>query len=126
MYSRLHNIGIVSYVELLAMMCTGPILRSSGITFDLRTWLLDVYTKVSVGVCYSTMCDCYDRIFIRYMEMIESVRLILSGVYFHHIDAVNTRRAVMFKQSITTMEELIMLFVRLCNLGANYCTTVTG
>jgi hypothetical protein len=60
------------------------------------------------------------------MEMIESVRLVLSGVYHHHLDAINTRRGVIFHQSITTMEDLIGLFVRLCSLGSDYCTSVTG
>jgi NADH:ubiquinone oxidoreductase subunit D len=81
---------------------------------------------VSVGVCYSTMADCFDRLFIRFMEMVESVRLILSGVYYHHMDTLNTRRQSIFHRSITTMEDLIALFVRLCSLGNDYCATVTG
>ena len=126
LYGRLHNVGVISYVELLSMMITGPILRSSGISFDLRTWLCDIYTKVSVGVCYSSMSDCYDRLIIRCLEMVESVRLILLGSSLHSVDVTTTQRNVLFHSSIATMEELIASFVRLCSIGSELCTTVSG
>jgi NADH:ubiquinone oxidoreductase subunit D len=124
--SRLHNIGVVSFVELLSMMITGPILRSAGISFDVRTWMLDVYAKLTVGVCYSSLCDCYDRLFIRSMECLESIRLILIGMSNYLVDSVNQRRGIIYHSSIISMEMMISLFVRLCAAGAEYATTVTG
>lgn len=126
LYGRLHNIGIISNLELLSLMCTGPILRSSGISYDLRTWLTDIYTKMSVCTYYSSMSDCYDRMVLRCLEMSESVRLILLGTSLHMTDASTSIRNSLYHTSISSMEELIASFVQLCSIGSNISTTVSS
>lgn len=79
---RTANIGVLSDADALDWGCTGPMLRGSGVDWDLRRdqpYL--VYDRldfnVVVGVGYrGTTGDCFDRTFVRMFEMAESVKLV--------------------------------------------------
>lgn len=74
---RLVNIGVVSAADALAWGFSGPMLRGSGIAWDLRkSQPYDVYDKVVFDVPVGTQGDCYDRYLIRVEEMRQSIRII--------------------------------------------------
>ena len=74
---RLVNIGIVSATDALAWGFSGPMLRASGIAWDLRkTQPYDVYDKLDFDIPVGTQGDCYDRYLIRVEEMRQSIKII--------------------------------------------------
>ncbi|GIL87291.1 hypothetical protein Vretimale_1756 [Volvox reticuliferus] len=57
--------------------CSGPILRASGIDWDLRkTQPYDAYGRMQFNVPIAGHGDCYDRYLVRLQEMRESLRII--------------------------------------------------
>ena len=57
--------------------CSGPILRASGIDWDLRkTQPYDAYGRMDFNVPIAGHGDCYDRYLVRLQEMRESLRII--------------------------------------------------
>ena len=74
---RLRNIGVVDGKRALSLGCTGPVVRASGIPYDLRiTESYGVYDKVKFNVVVGSNGDCWDRYYVRLEEMRESVRII--------------------------------------------------
>jgi NADH-quinone oxidoreductase subunit D len=74
---RTVGIGVVSPERALNMGFTGPMLRGSGILWDLRkTQPYDVYDKMDFDVPLGTNGDCYDRYLVRVQEMREANRII--------------------------------------------------
>jgi NADH-quinone oxidoreductase subunit D len=79
---RTANIGVISAADALGWGLTGPMLRASGIRWDLR--------KVQPDCCYDefefdvpigeglkgTVGDCWDRYYVRILEMKQSVRIL--------------------------------------------------
>jgi len=56
---------------------TGPMIRGSGIAWDLRkTQPYDVYDKMDFDIPVGVTGDCYDRYLVRVEEMLESNRII--------------------------------------------------
>lgn len=57
--------------------CSGPILRGSGIDWDLRkTQPYDAYNKMDFNVPIAGHGDCFDRYLVRMAEMRESLRIV--------------------------------------------------
>jgi len=57
---------------------SGPMLRSTGIPFDLRkAQPYETYNKIPFKVAVGTRGDCYDRYLIRMQEMRQSSRILL-------------------------------------------------
>jgi len=74
---RLVDVGIVSPELAMAMGFTGPMLRGSGVEWDLRkNEPYEVYNRVEFDVPVGTNGDCYDRYLCRIAEMRESNRII--------------------------------------------------
>jgi len=79
--SRLSKIGVVSMKNALLYGFTGPMLRGSGVFWDLR--LLegyDGYNFFDFCVPIGTLGDCYDRYKVRVYEMRESISIIKQGM----------------------------------------------
>jgi len=77
-HERLKNIGCVSLKTALTYGFSGPMLRGSGIPWDLRRKNpYDCYNKLSFVIPYGTVGDCFDRFNIRLFEMRQSVRIIV-------------------------------------------------
>jgi NADH dehydrogenase I D subunit len=75
---RLVDVGIVTAEDALDWNLTGPMLRSSGICWDLRlNQPYEIYNDLHFSVPIGKNGDCYDRYIIRIEEMRESVKLIL-------------------------------------------------
>ena len=67
---RLVGIGVVSPEQALAMGFTGPMLRGSGIEWDLRKKQpYEVYDLVDFDIPVGVNGDCYDRYLVRIEEM---------------------------------------------------------
>ena len=74
---RLVSIGIVSPERALNMGFTGPMLRGSGIAWDLRKKQpYEVYDRLDFDIPIGTNGDCYDRYLVRVQEFRESNRII--------------------------------------------------
>jgi NADH-quinone oxidoreductase subunit D len=74
---RTEAVGNISAEEALALSVTGPILRSTGVPWDLRRTMpyLD-YDKLDFDVIVGTYGDNFDRYSIRLNEIRESIKLI--------------------------------------------------
>ncbi|KAK3787165.1 hypothetical protein RRG08_009376 [Elysia crispata] len=74
---RTIDIGVVSAVDALNLGMSGPMLRGSGIKWDLRkTQPYDAYDQVEFDIPIGYKGDCYDRYLVRMAEMRQSMRII--------------------------------------------------
>jgi len=74
---RLVDVGIISTKEALDMGCVGPMLRGSGVAWDLRkAEPYDAYDKVEFDIPVGKNGDSYDRYLIRVEELRQSNRII--------------------------------------------------
>jgi len=74
---RLVGIGVVSPERALQLGFTGPMIRGSGIVWDLRKKQpYEVYDKVDFDIPIGTHGDSYDRYLVRIEEMRQSNRII--------------------------------------------------
>lgn len=78
---RLVDIGKVSYTDALSWGFSGPMLRGSGILWDLRkTQPYEIYDKLEFNIPVGKNGDCYDRYLIRVYEMRESLKIIQQAI----------------------------------------------
>ena len=74
---RLVDIGVVTPERALQMGFTGPMLRGSGIEWDLRKKQpYEVYDQLDFDIPVGTAGDCYSRYLVRVEEMRQSNRII--------------------------------------------------
>lgn len=74
---RLVGVGVISPEEALAAGFTGPMLRGSGVEWDLRKKQpYAVYDKMDFAIPVGKEGDCYDRYLVRVEEMRQSNRII--------------------------------------------------
>lgn len=74
---RTVDIGIVSPERAKALGFTGPMIRGSGIAWDLRKKQpYEVYDRMDFDIPVGTNGDCYDRYLVRIQEFRESNRII--------------------------------------------------
>ena len=74
---RLQGVGIITAQEAIALGATGPILRSTGVAWDLRRDLPYLhYDEVDFDVVVGSFGDCFDRYAIRINEIRESIKII--------------------------------------------------
>jgi len=74
---RLVDVGTVSAEDAVAWGFTGPMLRASGVPWDLRkAQPYMVYDKMDFDIPVGRHGDCYDRYLVRVAEMKESLKII--------------------------------------------------
>jgi len=74
---RLQGVGTITRDEALALGATGPILRSTGLPWDLRRDLPYLrYAEVDFDVIVGAHGDAYDRYAIRLEEIRQSMRIV--------------------------------------------------
>jgi len=74
---RTVDVGIVSAERALQLGFTGPMLRGSGVEWDLRKkQTYDIYDQVDFDIPVGTNGDCYDRYLVRVEEMRQSNHII--------------------------------------------------
>jgi NADH-quinone oxidoreductase subunit D len=75
---RLQGVGMITAAEALALGATGPILRSTGVPWDLRKAAPYLYyDQVDFGVVVGSYGDCFDRYAIRLNEVRESMAALI-------------------------------------------------
>ena len=74
---RTVNIGVVTPERALQLGFTGPMLRGSGIAWDLRKKQpYEVYDRMDFDIPVGVNGDCYDRYLVRIEELRQSTRII--------------------------------------------------
>ena len=74
---RLQGVGVITPNEALALGATGPILRSTGVEWDLRRDLSYLrYDELEFDIVVGSYGDAFDRYAIRLAEIRESMELV--------------------------------------------------
>jgi NADH-quinone oxidoreductase subunit D len=79
---RTANVGVVSEDQAVKFALTGPVIRGSGIPYDIRRdQPHSVYSELDFDVCVGkgevgTLGDCWDRYIVRMQEIEESCKII--------------------------------------------------
>ncbi len=79
---RTGNVGVVTREQAIRYALSGPMIRGSGIPFDLRkSRPYSVYDKLEFDVCVGngsrgTLGDCWDRYWVKMAEMKQCVRIL--------------------------------------------------
>ena len=75
--NRTRGVGVLSAEDAVAYGVTGPVLRGSGVKWDIRkVQPYEAYDKVEFEVPIGQQGDTYDRYIVRIQEMRQSVRII--------------------------------------------------
>ena len=73
---RTVDIGVVSADEALDLGFTGPMLRASGLAWDLRkSQPYEVYERMDFDIPVGRHGDCFDRYLVRMAEMRKSLKI---------------------------------------------------
>jgi len=79
--ARSKGIGVLSPEKALAYGCTGPVLRGSGVRFDLRkNRPYSIYDRFEFDVPIGRTGDCYDRYLVRMEEIRQSLRILEQAI----------------------------------------------
>ncbi len=78
---RTKGIGIISKEDAISYGFTGPLLRATGVFYDVRKFSpYSFYSKVDFDVPLGENGDVYDRYIVRMYEMEQSMRIIEQGI----------------------------------------------
>ena len=78
---RTRGVGYISAEDAIALGVTGPVLRASGVKWDIRKALpYSMYDKFDFEVPIGVHGDTYDRYLVRVAEMRQSIRIIEQAV----------------------------------------------
>ncbi len=78
---RTKNVGLISGKDAIALGVTGPVLRASGVRWDIRkAQPYSSYDKFDFEIPIGLNGDTYDRYIVRIKEMRQSVRIIRQAV----------------------------------------------
>ena len=128
---RLVDVGIVTYQEALTWGFSGVLLRSSGVSWDLRKNMsYDLYANLEFEVPVGCKGDCYDRYLLRIEEMLQSTRIInqILNILENSLNSESLKSTNKLIGNKSYMEDLIEHFkystglIKL-NLGDTYTAT---
>ncbi|MFK8040007.1 MAG: NADH dehydrogenase (quinone) subunit D [Rickettsiaceae bacterium] len=78
---RLVGIGVVSQKNAMNYGFSGPMMRGSGIAWDIRKSApYDVYDEMDFDVPIGKSGDCYDRYLVRVEEMYQSLKIVKQAI----------------------------------------------
>ncbi len=76
-HARTKGVGVISPEDAIALGVTGPVLRSTGVAYDVRkAFPYAGYEEFDFAVPTSTDGDCYARYILRVAEMRESAKIV--------------------------------------------------
>ena len=112
---RTVDIGVVSAEDAVDFGFTGPMLRASGVKWDLRKEeTYEIYDKLDFEIPVGKNGDCYDRYFVRVEEMKESLKIIhqcIDNIPKGHVMIQNNKITPPKRKLMkTSMESLIHHF----------------
>ncbi|CAH2067015.1 unnamed protein product, partial [Iphiclides podalirius] len=120
-YARTAGIGIVSAHEALNLGFTGPMLRSTGVKWDLRiAHPYDGYDLYDFDVPVGTFGDCYDRHLLRLCELRESIRIInqvIDTIPEGEIRNDDSKISLPLRHEMKTSMEALIHHFKLCTEG---------
>jgi NAD(P)H-quinone oxidoreductase subunit H len=112
---RVENVGVISREEAINWGLSGPMLRASGIQWDLRKIdRYECYHEIEWQVEWQTGGDCLARYLVRIGEMRESIKIIqqvlktIPGGPYENLEA---RRMGLVNQDITKWNDFEYQFV---------------
>jgi NADH-quinone oxidoreductase subunit D len=74
---RTVGVGMLSATDAIALGCTGPLLRASGVNYDVRkAFPYSSYDEFDFNVQTQTAGDCYARYQVRVAEIRESIKIV--------------------------------------------------
>jgi NADH-quinone oxidoreductase subunit D len=74
---RLVDIGVMNKAQAIDWGFSGPMLRASGVAWDLRrSQPYEIYDQLEFNIPIGKTGDCYDRYLVRIYEMRESIEII--------------------------------------------------
>ncbi|HEY1407146.1 MAG TPA: nickel-dependent hydrogenase large subunit [Spirochaetota bacterium] len=73
---RLCDVGVLSMEDAKRLGAVGPMLRASGVAYDVRSTGYAVYDELSFNIPTETSGDCYARSAVRVAELFESFSLV--------------------------------------------------
>ena len=74
---RLENVGVIDADMARSWSCSGPILRATGIKWDLRKEMsYELYDELDFNIPVSDRCDSYSRYILHMKEMRESIKIL--------------------------------------------------
>jgi len=80
-YDRMVGIGVLSQEDAISYGLTGPLLRASGVSYDVRkAQPYSGYEKFDFEVPVGSKGDNYDRFLVRFNEIDQSVRIVEQGL----------------------------------------------
>lgn len=74
--SRTKGVGVLTKEQVIALGCTGPFARASGLAADMRMTGYAAYDQIDLEPVISKDGDCYARIKIRIREIFQSIDII--------------------------------------------------
>jgi len=90
---RTADIGILSREMAISYGCTGPVLRGSGVDYDLRRDGEPIYTRMYKDYDFeipvapfdaapsdAVLGDCWCRFYVRMMEVVQAIRLVRQSI----------------------------------------------
>jgi NADH-quinone oxidoreductase subunit D len=78
---RTRDVGVISGKDCIALGVTGPVLRASGVKWDLRkAQPYAAYKEFDFEIPVGTKGDTYDRYLVRMAEMRQSMRIVRQAV----------------------------------------------
>src|SRR5216684_2860100 len=78
---RTKGVGILNAADAIAMGASGPVLRASGVEWDIRKAMpYAAYDQFEFDIPTGKNGDTYDRYLVRLEEMRQSVRICLQGI----------------------------------------------
>ncbi len=79
--ARAQNVGVVTREEAIDFSLTGPMLRASGVNYDIRKVdRYGIYDRFNFKVPIGGHGDCYDRFMVRMLEMRQSVKILKQAI----------------------------------------------
>ncbi len=120
---RLEGVGLVSKEQALSWGCTGPILRGSGVEWDIRKEEpYELYDEVSFDVPVSKNGDSYARYLLHMEEMRQCVKILKQLIPKYHesdpqIMAISPKYISAPKEQIMTQNYSLMQHFNLVTQG---------
>lgn len=79
--ARAQNVGVITREEAVNFSLTGPMLRASGVNYDIRKVdKYGIYDRFDFKIPIGGYGDCYDRFMVRMLEMRESVKILKQAI----------------------------------------------
>jgi NADH-quinone oxidoreductase subunit D len=78
---RTVGVGLMSAADAIALGCTGPLLRASGIAYDVRkAFPYSSYEEFDFNIQTQNAGDCYARYQVRVAEIRESIKIVRQAI----------------------------------------------